>query len=110
MLHEGSGPVALTYNMNILQGLKGKTQYCVTLNNENAINSNLIIKEMEYSHPEFTSEALSAQSRIDELNGKRRTFYAGAYWGYGFHEDGVLSALNAINCFNNSSIPDADIP
>ena len=110
MLDEGPGPVALTYNMNILQGLKGKTQYCVTLNNENAINANLILKEMEYSHPEFTSEALSAQSRIDELNGKRRTFYAGAYWGYGFHEDGVLSALNAVNCFNNSSIPDADIP
>ena len=102
MLNDGDGSVALTYNMNILQGLKGKTQYCVTLNNENAINVSNIVKEMEYSHPVFTSESLSAQKRVDELNGQRRTFYAGAYWGYGFHEDGVSSALNAINCFNLS--------
>ena len=103
MLKGEDGPVALTYNMNILQGLKGETQYCVSLNSESTINPSLIIKQMEYSHPVFTSESISAQNRAHELNGKRRTFYAGAYWGYGFHEDGVLSALNAISSFHTSS-------
>jgi predicted NAD/FAD-binding protein len=92
-------PAALTYNMNILQNLKSKETFCVTLNNTQAINPEKMIKTLNYSHPLFTKETLKAQSRHSELNGNKRCFYAGAYWGYGFHEDGVVSALNAVNDF-----------
>lgn len=92
-------PVALTYDMNILQGIESKDTFCVTLNNTAAIDESKIIKRLNYSHPMFTQEGIEAQTRHGELNGNNRCFYAGAYWGYGFHEDGVVSALNAIENF-----------
>ncbi len=92
-------PVAVTYNMNILQGIESADTFCVTLNNTAAINEEKILKRLNYAHPLFTREGLIAQQRHHELNGTNRCFYAGAYWRYGFHEDGVVSALNTIKDF-----------
>lgn len=90
--------VAVTYNMNILQGLRAARQYCVTLNNASEIRTDRIIKRVRYDHPMITSEAVQAQARQKEVN-VDRLFYCGAYWRNGFHEDGVVSALTAVQHF-----------
>jgi predicted NAD/FAD-binding protein len=90
---------ALTYNMNILQGLPLKETLCVTLNHTDAIDPDRIIKRMYYDHPLYTPAGVAAQARHAEVNGMHRTWFAGAYWGHGFHEDGVVSALRAIEHF-----------
>ena len=100
LLQESSSRVALTYNMNILQGLDTPEQFCVTLNNDSAIDESSIIKRMRYHHPVYTPTGMAAQQRQKEINGTNRTYFCGAYWRYGFHEDGVVSALNAIKHFN----------
>ncbi len=89
--------VSLTYNMNILQSLEAQQQFLVTLNNTDAINPKRIIRSFEYEHPVFSPRAVAAQSRHREINGSRHTYYCGAYWRYGFHEDGVVSAINALD-------------
>jgi uncharacterized protein len=99
-LKQQKDKVALTYNMNILQSLNSKYTFCVTLNNTDAIDPSKIIKTMNYMHPFFTIEGVKAQQKHGELNGLNRTYYCGAYWRYGFHEDGVVSALNALKSFN----------
>lgn len=91
--------VAVTYNMNILQGIKAPATFCVTLNHALAIRSDKIIKRFQYSHPVFTPESIQAQKRHAEINGAYRTYYCGAYWRNGFHEDGVVSALSALQHF-----------
>jgi len=100
LLPQQSGRLALTYNMNILQGLNATDQFCVTLNNDSAIDESRIIKRMRYHHPVYTPAGMAAQQRQQELNGTSRTYFCGAYWRYGFHEDGVVSAQNAIKHFN----------
>jgi predicted NAD/FAD-binding protein len=92
--------VSVTYNMNILQGLDSSRQYCVTLNNDRHIDPACIIRRINYDHPVYSREAVAAQQRQVELNA-RRTFYCGAYWRNGFHEDGVVSALSALEHFRN---------
>lgn len=82
----------LTYNMNILQGLEAPETFCVTLNNTEDINPHKILGRFNYAHPVFTLAGMRAQQRWQEINGPR-TWYAGAYWANGFHEDGVVSAL-----------------
>lgn len=99
--HVPQGPgshVAVTYNMNILQGLRAKNQYLVTLNNDHQIDPEKIIRTFQYDHPVFSGESVTAQQKQRELN-KDRTFFCGAYWRNGFHEDGVVSALNAVSHF-----------
>lgn len=91
--------VALTYNMNILQGLDSDSTYCVTLNYTDQIDEGKILKTIEYHHPVFTPESIIAQNNHRLINGTGRTYYCGAYWRNGFHEDGVVSALNAISHF-----------
>ena len=91
--------VAVTYNMNILQGIKAPATFCVTLNHALAIRPEKIIGRYQYSHPVFTQESIEAQKRHAEINGIYRTYYCGAYWRNGFHEDGVVSALNALEHF-----------
>ena len=91
--------VALTYNLNILQNIQAPVQFCVTLNNSRGISPKKIIKRMRYDHPVFNTESVLAQQRQAEINGRNRTYFCGAYWRYGFHEDGVVSALNAIEHF-----------
>ena len=85
----------VTYWMNELQALPTKTQVFVTLNRSEEIDPNSVFGEWTYFHPEFDLRALGAQQRRAELQGSRRRWYAGAYWGYGFHEDGVQSGLAA---------------
>ena len=83
----------LTYDMNILQGLDSEDTFCVTLNQTEEINEASILAEFEYDHPVFTEEGLKAQQRWHEINGVNNTWFCGAYWRNGFHEDGVWSAL-----------------
>ena len=100
LLKEKQEQIALSYNMNILQSLTSRHTYCVTLNNTAAIDPDKIIKRMNYTHPFFSREGVRAQEKHSQVNGTERTFYCGAYWRYGFHEDGVVSALNALKDFN----------
>ncbi len=90
---ERIGRVALTYDMNRLQSLSSATQFCVTLNMPGAIDPALKIKDILYHHPIYDPKGLVARKRHEEINGSNRTYFCGAYWGYGFHEDGVNSAL-----------------
>ncbi len=106
LLKRQQGRVALTYSMNILQSIKAPIEFCVTLNNTKVINPAKIIKHLIYDHPVFTPDSVAAQQRQIELNGVKRTFYCGAYWRYGFHEDGVVSALNALKHFEKPAEDD----
>ena len=83
----------VTYNMNILQHIRSRHTYCVTLNDENRIDPNRVLQTFRYSHPIFTTERAAAQRRHTELIRQHRTSFCGAYWGNGFHEDGVNSAI-----------------
>ena len=95
-------PVSLTYNMNILQNLDSEETFCVTLNGNSLIDSQKIIKRINYHHPLFTVEGLKAQGRKHEICGENNTYYCGAYWRNGFHEDGVVSALDVCEKFGIS--------
>ncbi len=90
----------LTYNMNILQRIKSDTTFCVTLNATEAIASDKIIDRFDYSHPVFSLESIAAAKRITDFNGLNRTWFAGAYLGNGFHEDGVTSACRVADAIN----------
>ena len=92
-------PVVLTYNLNRLQRHQSPETICVTLNDTEAIDPARILRRIEYHHPVYDRAALSAQDRYQEINGQRHTYFCGAYWGYGFHEDGVKSALAVGECF-----------
>jgi predicted NAD/FAD-binding protein len=83
--------VCVTYNMNILQGIDLPGALCVTLNRSEAIDPARILRRVTYHHPVFTAAAVTAQARFAEVSGVRGTYYCGAYWRYGFHEDGVIS-------------------
>jgi uncharacterized protein len=92
--------VTVTYNMNILQGLRAREQFLLTLNRSEAVDPAKVIGRYVYHHPVYTAAAVAVQTRHHELNGLRGTYYCGAYWGYGFHEDGVKSALAAVEDFD----------
>ena len=96
------GRVALTYNMNILQSLEAPETFCVTLNMPERIHPDRVIQRIIYHHPVYDPDSLSARRKQDELNGKNRTYFCGAYWGYGFHEDGVNSALSVCKHFGKT--------
>ncbi|MDC0197989.1 FAD-dependent oxidoreductase [Candidatus Thioglobus sp.] len=95
-------PVTLTYNMNILQSLDAKPDFLVTLNSSGEIDPSKIIKKIEYHHPLFTVDGVNAQKKKNQISGQNNTFYCGAYWGNGFHEDGVNSALDVCKNFGLS--------
>jgi predicted NAD/FAD-binding protein len=92
--------VPVTYNMNILQSLDAEDQFCVTLNNSDAIDPSKVLKRLNYQHPIYTKASVAAQARQAEINGDR-FYFCGAYWRYGFHEDGVHSALESIKQFKD---------
>jgi predicted NAD/FAD-binding protein len=94
-----SGGVALTYDMNILQNIAAPVEFCVSLNLEERLDPAKVLRRMVYHHPTYSPESLAARRRLSEINGVNRTYYAGAYWGYGFHEDGVNSALEVCRHF-----------
>ena len=83
----------VTYHMNRLQRLSASHEFCVTLNHTQAIDPAKILRRITYHHPVYSQEAVAAQKRHHEISGINRTSYCGAYWGFGFHEDGVKSAL-----------------
>lgn len=95
--------VAVTYNMNILQGLDAREQILVTLNHTDHINPAKVIKRLTYHHPVYTTTGTLAQARHGEISGINRTAYCGAYWRNGFHEDGVVSALAALRHFREAT-------
>jgi hypothetical protein len=94
----------LTYWMNRLQGLDLPKPLCVTLNHTAAIDPTKILRRMTYHHPHFDLAAVAAQRRWHEVNGQCRTWFAGAYWRYGFHEDGVLSGLRVVEALTGAQV------
>jgi predicted NAD/FAD-binding protein len=90
----------VTYHMNTLQRLAAPVDFCVTLNDRGRVPASRVLGRFRYEHPVFDSAATAAQSRHAEIDGERRTFFCGAYWRNGFHEDGVVSALAAVEHFN----------
>jgi predicted NAD/FAD-binding protein len=100
LLREPKPLSTVTYYMNHLQRLDADRDFCVTLNRTEAIDPAKIIRTIAYSHPVFTPQGVAAQSRHGAIGGlQARTHYCGAYWGWGFHEDGVRSALRACEPF-----------
>lgn len=90
----------LTYDMNILQGIESDATFCVTLNATEAIDPNKIIETFNYSHPVFSLDSVAAAAKIDNFNGLNRSWFAGAYLGNGFHEDGVVSGRRVADAIN----------
>jgi predicted NAD/FAD-binding protein len=90
---DATRPPTVTYHLNRLQRLPGSTEYCVTLNPNGSIDKRHVLRTMIYTHPLYTRDAIRAQAQWRDVSGVRRTHYAGAYWFYGFHEDGLNSAL-----------------
>ncbi len=83
----------VTYHMNRLQSIDSRHEICVTLNQTSQIAPDKVLAQFDYAHPVLDAQAVAAQNRLDEINGQNATWFCGAYWGYGFHEDGVQSAL-----------------
>ena len=92
-------PAAVTYDMNILQSLQAEETWCITLNRAGAIDPARVRGRWTYHHPVYSAGGVRAQARHGEISGAARTHYCGAYWGYGFHEDGVNSALRVAAAF-----------
>lgn len=92
-----SGNATLCYYMNRLQKIKSKENFIVSVNQRSFIDQEKIISEHIYTHPLFSAEAFQAQKQHHKINGVNHTYFCGAYWGYGFHEDGVKSALKVID-------------
>ncbi len=90
-----SGRSTVTYWMNNLQQLRANREFLLTLNRSEAIDPAKVLRRFTYEHPVYTAEGVAAQAQHGEISGVRHTHYCGAYWGWGFHEDGVLSAIRA---------------
>jgi predicted NAD/FAD-binding protein len=94
-----TGKTTVTYHMNRLQALHAEQEFCVTLNRTGEIAPEHIIRTIAYAHPVYTREGTAAQARVAEISATNRTHFCGAYWGWGFHEDGVASALRVAERF-----------
>jgi predicted NAD/FAD-binding protein len=113
-----SGRTTVTYHMNRLQSLDANRDFLVTLNMTEAIDPEAVIRSIDYAHPVFTPAGIAAQRRWAEISGSRRTHYCGAYWRWGFHEDGVWSALRVAQSLggrgplqqSGRSAPKVDLP
>ena len=92
-------PAAVTYDMNILQGLQSDTTFCVSLNQTAFIDPSKILARYTYAHPQYSLAGTQAQARWEELLGVNHSYFCGAYWANGFHEDGVVSALRVAREF-----------
>ena len=98
-----SRPASVTYNMNILQQLPSDAPtFCVTLNQSELIDDDKVLRRFNYAHPVFNEDSMRAQARRLEISGQNHTYFAGAYWYNGFHEDGVRSALDVCGQFGLS--------
>ena len=90
---DSGAPPMLTYDLNRLQGLTTSEQYCVTLNPDGQVDERQVLRRFVYRHPLYTREAVGAQRQWGTVSGVNRTHFCGAYWFYGFHEDGLSSAI-----------------
>ena len=99
LLDDPPGKSTVTYHMNRLQSLEADREFCVTLNRSEAVDPEKVIRTISYAHPVFTEAGRVAQERFGEISGVDRTHYCGAYWGWGFHEDGVRSGLRVAERF-----------
>ena len=95
----GQKRAAVTYNMNILQGIQSDATLCVSLNQTSAIDPFKVLASYTYAHPQYSLDAVAAQARWQELLGEQHSYFCGAYWASGFHEDGVVSALRVAQAF-----------
>ena len=84
----------VSYCMNLLQGIESPEPFVVTLNRTAAIDPDKVVARMQYHHPVYSHASVAAQRRKAEIQGQRHTWFAGAYWGWGFHEDGIRSAVD----------------
>ena len=99
----GQNCAAVTYDMNILQGIQSETTFCVSLNQTAAIDPLKVLARYTYAHPQYSLQAVAAQARWQELMGDQHSYYCGAYWANGFHEDGVVSALRVARALGQPS-------
>ena len=99
LLDEPGDRTTVTYHMNRLQSLNAEQDFCVTLNRTEEIDPAHVIRRIQYAHPVFTAGGVLAQRQYAEISGRERTHFCGAYWGWGFHEDGVVSALRVAERF-----------
>lgn len=97
---EATPSVSVSYWMNALQGLDSSSDYFVSLNPIKDIDPAKIIRRIHYMHPVFDNEAMAAQQQLDQLQGQNNTWFAGSYFGYGFHEDALASAVSVAKKFN----------
>ncbi|MCF4996963.1 FAD-dependent oxidoreductase [Pseudomonas syringae] len=98
----GHTHAAVTYDMNILQGIRSDTTFCVSLNQSAGISPSKVLAKYTYAHPQFSLEAVAAQKCWAQIDGEQNTHFCGAYWANGFHEDGVVSALRVGAAFGES--------
>ena len=94
----------VSYCMNLLQDIHTREPLVVTLNRTHAIDPAKVLRRMNYRHPVYTQQSVAAQARRAEIQGQRGTWFAGAYWGWGFHEDGVRSAIEVCAAFNSQCV------
>lgn len=113
---ENEAPCSVSYWMNLLQGIESPEPFVVSLNRGNAINPDKVLAHLRYQHPVYSHAAVQAQARKAEIQGQQRTWFAGAYWGWGFHEDGMQSAVEVAAALGVRWSPDpsttrhADLP
>ena len=91
----------ITYWLNKLQNLKTSKNYFLTLNPVEQINNNKILKKIDFTHPYFNKENVKLQEDLHKLQGKKRTWFCGSYFGYGFHEDGLKSSIELFKKFKD---------
>ena len=91
----------VTYWLNKLQNLNSEKNYFLTLNPVEAIDKNKIIKKIHFTHPYFNKDNVALQKDLHKLQGKKRTWFCGSYFGYGFHEDGLKSSKELFKKFEN---------
>lgn len=94
-------PVFVSYYMNLLQGLTARQHYCVTLNRQQRFRPETVIAEFDYHHPQYSFASLATQAELPQLNGRSRSWFCGSYFGYGFHEDAVRSAVAVGRAFGS---------
>jgi predicted NAD/FAD-binding protein len=99
---DGEDGVTVTYDLNRLQGLGAPAPLMLTLNDRGSVSQQHVVRRFNYAHPAYETRSVAAQQQIAQLNGVNRTYFCGAYCGYGFHEDGVNSALAVAKCFGKS--------
>ena len=109
LLADTQEPVAVTYDMNVLQTLDAPVRFLLTLNHLKAIDERKVLRTFSYDHPVYSPQAVAAQARHREVNGAARSYFCGAYWRCGFHEDGVVSAQAALAHFDED-LARAELP